>query len=183
MNKGTVRGALALGGLTASVALLVGMGSAQAQMGTGQAPSPAVSPTGAGAGSFPQSFLIPGTNTSLSLYGKISMGIQDNVGSQHTSEATPLPTVGAPGMNSLVMEGPGAAGGASNDFRSLHGGLRATAGSTNFAFETRTPTDLGEVKTVMLMDFGLLASQGNYIGSGTAVTSVKPSTGAGNNNI
>jgi hypothetical protein len=183
MNRGTVRGALALGSLTASVALLVGMGSAQAQMGGGQPGGSMGSTGGVGSGSFPQSFLIPGTNTSLSLYGKVSMSVQDNIGSQHTSEATPLPTVGAPGLNSLVLEGPGAAGGASNDFRSLHGGLRATGGGTNFAFETRTPTDLGEVKTVMLMDFGLLASQGNYIGAGTAVTSVKPSTGAGNNNI
>jgi hypothetical protein len=154
-------------------------------MGTGQAGAPPAPPPGQGAGSFPQSFLIPGTNTSLSLYGKIQLSIHDNIGSQHTSDQTPLPTVGAPGLNSLLLEGPGAAGGTnfSNLFRSFHGGLRAQAGSTNFAFETRTPSDLGEIKTVLLVDFSLLAGQGNYIGSGVTATNIKPSVGAGNNSI
>ncbi|HLI21757.1 MAG TPA: porin, partial [Stellaceae bacterium] len=67
--------------------------------------------------------------------------------------------------------------------RSIHGGLRNTVKGTNFAIETRTPTDLGEVKTVMLVDFSLMASQSNYIGAGTAVTSTKPSSGAGNNEV
>jgi hypothetical protein len=180
------QGAVALGSLTATVALLAGLGSAQAQIGTGQrASGPPVAPTGTGAGSFPQSFLIPGTNTSLSLYGKIQMSIHDNIGSQHTSETTPSPTTGAPGMNSLLLEGPGAAGGTnfSNVFRSFHGGLRASAGSTNFAFETRTPSDLGEIKTVMLVDFSLLAGQGNYTGAGVTATSINPKVGAGNNSI
>jgi hypothetical protein len=180
------QGAVALGSLTATVALLAGLGTAQAQIGAGQARSgPPVAPTGPGAGSFPQSFLIPGTNTSLSLYGKVQMSLHDNIGSQHTSETTPSPTTGAPGMNSLLLEGPGAAGGTSfsNVFRSFHGGLRASAASTNFAFETRTPTDLGEVKTVMLMDFSLLAGQGNYTGAGVTATSINPKVGAGNNSI
>jgi hypothetical protein len=180
------QGAVALGSLTAAVALLAGLGTAQAQIGSGQARSgPPVAPTGAGAGSFPQSFLIPGTNTSLSLYGKIQMSLHDNIGSMHTSETTPSPTTGAPGMNSLLLEGPGAAGGTnfSNVFRSFHGGLRASAGSTNFAFETRTPSDLGEIKTVMLMDFSLLAGQGNYTGAGVTATNINPKVGAGNNSI
>ena len=103
----------------------------------------------------------------------------------HTSETTPSPTTGAPGMNSLLLEGPGAAGGTnfSNVFRSFHGGLRASAGSTNFAFETRTPSDLGEIKTVMLMDFSLLAGQGNYTGAGVTATNINPKVGAGNNSI
>src|SRR4029077_19947399 len=104
---------------------------------------------------------------------------------QHVSEATPLPGQGAPGLNTLFLEGPGASGGTTTNqlFRSFHGGLRASASSTNFAFETRTPTDLVEVKTVMLMDFGLLASQGNYIGAGTGGTAWTPKHAAGNNNI
>jgi len=179
------QGAIALGSLTATVALLAGLGTAQAQIGAGQPHGKPVAPTGVGAGSFPQSFLIPGTNTSLSLYGKIQMSLHDNIGSQHTSETTPSPTTGAPGMNSLLLEGPGAAGGTnfSNVFRSFHGGLRASAASTNFAFETRTPSDLGEIKTVMLMDFGLLAGQGNYTGAGVTATSINPKVGAGNNSI
>ena len=184
MKTRTVRGALALGSLTASVALLAGLGTAQAQMGAGQAPSAPVAPTGAGAGSFPQSFLIPGTNTSLSLYGKIALGIQDNIGSQHFNDTSPSGGGATPfPIGAIATEGPGAAGGVTTNqlFRSIHGGLRAQVKGTNFAFETRTPTDLGEVKTVMLVDFSLMASQSNYIGAGTAVTSTKPSSGAGNN--
>jgi len=185
MNTRSLKGAVALGSLTAAVALLAGLGTAQAQLGTGQAGRPPAAPTGPNAGSFPQSFLIPGTNTSLSVYGKIQMSLHDNIGSQHTSETTPSPTTGAPGLNSLLLEGPGASGGTSfsNVFRSFHGGLRASAAATNFAFETRTPSDLGEIKTVMLMDFGLLAGQGNYTGAGVTATSINPKVGAGNNSI
>jgi Porin subfamily len=187
MKIRSAKGAVALGGLTATVALLAGLGSAQAQMGAGQAPTPPVAPTsGPGAGSFPQSFLIPGTNTSLSLYGKIALGIQDNIGSQHFNDTSPSGGGGTPFPNSAIaMEGPGAAGGTNflNLDRSLHGGLRAAVKGTNFAFETRTPSDLGEIKTVMLVDFSLNASQSNYVGSGTAVTSNKPAPAAGNNEI
>jgi Porin subfamily len=180
-----------LGSLTATVALLAGLGTAQAQIGSGQARSgPPVAPTGPGAGSFPQSFLIPGTNTSLSLYGKVQMSIHDNIGSMHTSDQTPLVTNGAPNLGSLYLEGPGASGGTtfSNVFRSFHGGLRAQASSTNFAFETRTPSDLGEIKTVMLMDFSSLAGQGNYVSTVSGApplnpTSINPKLGAGNNSI
>jgi len=184
MKTRTAKGAVALGSLTATVALLAGLGSAQAQIGAGQAATPPVAPTGPGAGSFPQSFLIPGTNTSLSLYGKIALGISDNIGSQHLNDTSPSGGGATPfPIGSLALEGPGAAGG--TNFlqldRSIHGGLRAAVKGTNFAFETRTPTDLGEVKTVMLVDFSLMASQSNYIGSGTAITSTKPSAGAGNN--
>jgi hypothetical protein len=176
---------MALGSLTATVALLAGLGSAQAQIGSGQGGPPGAAPTGAAAGSFPQSFLIPGTNTSLSLYGKVQLSVHDNWGSMHTSDTTPLPTQGAPGLGSLLLEGPGAAGGTSFNqvYRSIHGGLRAQANSTNFAFETRTPSDLGEIKTVTLVDFGLLAGQGNYIGAGLTGTSINPKAGAGNNSI
>src|SRR5579884_4040496 len=160
MNTRSVKGAIALGSLTATVALLAGLSTAQAQIGSGQAGPPPAAPTGPGAGSFPQSFLIPGTNTSLSLYGKVQLSIHDNIGSQHTSDQTPQPAQGAPGLGSLALEGPGASGGTSfsNVSRSIHGGLRAQAQSTNFAFETRTPTDLGEVKTVLLVDFSSLAN-------------------------
>ncbi len=184
MNVRDQRGAIALGSLTATVALLAGLGSAQAQIGGGQPAAPPVAPTGPGAGSFPQSFLIPGTNTSLSLYGKVSLGIQDNIGSQHFNDTSPSGGGATPfPIGAMSLEGPGASGGTgvSQLDRSIHGGLRAAVKGTNFAFETRTPTDLGEVKTVMLVDFSLMASQSNYIGSGTAITSTKPSAGAGNN--
>src|ERR1700722_11868677 len=184
MKTRSAKGAVALGSLTATVALLAGLGSAQAQIGGGQPATPPVAPTGVGAGSFPQSFLIPGTNTSLSLYGKIALGIQDNIGSQHFNDTSPSGGGATPfPIGAIAMEGPGASGGISSTQldRSIHGGLRAAVKGTNFAFETRTPTDLGEVKTVMLVDFSLMASQSNYVGSGTAITSTKPSAGAGNN--
>ena len=188
MNTRSLKGAVALGSLTATVALLAGLSTAQAQLGSGQGGPPGAAPTGPGAGSFPHSFLIPGTNTSLSLYGKVQLSVHDNIGSQHTSDTTPLPTNGAPGLSTLNLEGPGAAGGTNfaNVFRSFHGGLRAQANSTNFAFETRTPSDLGEIKTVLLVDFGLLAGQGNYIFTGAPTltgTSLNPRAGAGNNSI
>ena len=185
MNTRSFKGAVALGSLTATVALLAGLGTAQAQLGAGQAGRPAAAPTGPGAGSFPQSFLIPGTNTSLSLYGKIQLSVHDNIGSMHTSDQGPSPAQGAPNLGTLYLEGPGASGGTSfsNVFRSIHGGLRSQANSTNFAFETRTPSDLGEIKTVMLVDFSLLAGQGNYTGAGVGATSINPKAGAGNNSI
>jgi hypothetical protein len=169
------------------VALLAGLGTASAQIGSGQPRSgpPPAPPTGpAGAGSFPQSFLIPGTNTSLSLYGKITMSVFDYFGSQHLNDTSPSGGGATPfQISALATEGPGAAGGTSTNqlFRSIHGGLRNTVKGTNFAFETRTPSDLGEIKTVMLVDFAMFASQNNYIGAGTAATSNKPSAGAGNN--
>src|SRR5262249_7910804 len=160
----TKKGALTLGSLTATAALLAGLGSAHAQIGSGQPFTPPVAPTGPGAGSFPQSFLIPGTNTSLSLYGKISLGISDNIGSQHLADTNPTGGGATPfPVGSLALEGPGAAGGVSTNQldRSIHGGLRNTVKGTNFAIETRTPSDLGEIKTVMLVDFALNANQSN----------------------
>jgi hypothetical protein len=187
MNTRNLKGAVALGSLTATVALLAGLGTAQAQIGGGQPPKAPVAPTmGPGAGSFPQSFLIPGTNTSLSLYGKIALGISDNIGSMHLADTSPSGQGSTPfPIGSLAMEGPGASGGVSTSQldRSIHGGLRNQVKGTNFAFETRTPTDLGEVKTVMLVDFSLNADQSNYTGAGTAATSNKPAPAAGNNEI
>ena len=186
MNTRSFKGAVALGSLTATVALLAGLGSAHAQMGAGQPPVPPVAPAGPGSGSFPQACLIPGPNTSLSLYGKIAYGIWDNIGSQHLNDTSPSGGGATPFQTgALSIEGPGAAGGVSTNqlFNSIHGGLRNQVKGTNFAFETRTPSDLGEIKTVMLVDFSLMASQSNYIGAGTAVTSTKPSSGAGNNEV
>src|SRR5262249_46346067 len=111
MNTRRLKGAVALGSLTAAVALLGGLGAAQGPMRSGQGGPPGPAPQGASAGSFPQSFLIPGTNTSLSLYGKVQLSVHENIGSMHTSDTTPLPTQGAPGLSSLLLEGPGAAGG------------------------------------------------------------------------
>jgi hypothetical protein len=163
-NKGTV----ALGSLTATVALLAGLSNASAQ----SAP---------GAGSFPQSFLIPGTNTSLSIYGVIKSSWRDNFGAQHDSDAgAPVGTSVAFHIAQLALQGPGASGGNSiaTQQNSIHGGFRGNAKPSTLTFETRTPSSLGEIKTVLAMDMNLFPNQANYIGATTSTT--KPSAGSGN---
>jgi hypothetical protein len=171
MKTGNLRGAIALGSLTATVALLAGLSNASAQ----SAP---------GAGSFPQSFLVPGTNTSLSVYGVIKAGFRDNWGSQHTSDS------GAPAgaasvafpIATLALQGPGAAGtttGSTNGQNAIHGGYRESASASTFTFETRTPSNLGEIKTVLSMDFNLIPNQANYSTS-TTTQNINPRQGQGN---
>ncbi len=90
-------------------------------------------------------------------------------------------------MGSLYLEGPGASGGTTPNqvWRSFHGGLRAQTGFTNFAFETRTPSDLGEIKTVMLVDFNFLSGQNTYTSGAPALTQTSSGVkvGAGNNSV
>ncbi len=170
MTTHKMTGTVALGSLTAAVALLVGLSNANAQ----SAP---------GAGSFPQSFLVPGTNTSLSVYGAVKLNIRDNFGADHTSDA------GAPaGANvsfpttQLALQGPGAAGGATGSQpgqNSIHGGFRMLDSISTMTFETRTPSNLGEIKTVTAMDFNLIANQGNYSTS-TTTQNINPRQGQGN---
>jgi len=157
---------LALGSLTAAVALLAGLASASAQ----SAP---------GGGSFPQSFLVPGTNTSLSVYGVIKAGFRDNFGAMTTSDA------GAPNgatsisfqTNQLALQGPGAAA-SQNPLTSIHGGFAGYEGPSTLTFETRTPSDLGEIKTVLALDMNLQPNQANY--SASTTVSINPSNGQGN---
>jgi Porin subfamily len=169
MIKRKMKGGIALGSLTAAVALLAGLSSASAQ----GAP---------GAGSFPRSFLVPGTNTSLAIYGRVLTSFSTNLGSQHVTDTSPA-GIGntAAAINQLALGGPGAAGGNSvnNQEHAIHGGLRGQVKSTQIFFETRTPSDLGEVKTVVMMDFGAFGLQSNYIGKSSSTTT--PSSGAGNN--
>jgi hypothetical protein len=157
--------------LTAAVALLAGLSNASAQ----SAP---------GAGSFPQSFLIPGTNTSIAIYGTVKLSASTNLGSQHVTDTSPGGIGNTPfAINGLALGGPGAAGGNSvnNQEHALHGGLRGQVKSTQIFFETRTPSDLGEIKTVVMMDFGAFGLQANYVGRTTSTNS--PSSGAGNNEM
>jgi Porin subfamily len=166
-----LRGGVALGSLTATIALLAGLSNASAQ----GAP---------GAGSFPQSFLVPGTNTSLAIYGAVKVSFTSNWGSQHVTDTSPS-GIGntAFAINGLALGGPGAAGGNSvnNQEHAIHGGLRGQVKSTQIFFETRTPSDLGEVKTVVMMDFGALGLQSSYVGKTTSTST--PGSGAGNNEM
>ncbi|MGH7036507.1 MAG: hypothetical protein ACREFL_22510, partial [Stellaceae bacterium] len=176
MMTRNLKGGVALGSLTAAVALLAGLSSANAQ----SAP---------GAGSFPQSFLIPGTNTSIAIYGAVKLSFTTNLGSQHVTDTSPSGIGATPNaISGLALNGPGAATGNSAQAvnsaeRGLHGGLRGQVKSTQIFFETRTPSDLGEIKTVVMMNFSALGLQSNYIGKSAGASTNSPSSGAGNNEL
>lgn len=131
--------AMALGSLTAAVALLAGApASAQEAPGTdssvtaGQAAAP-------GGGSFPGSFLVPGTNTSLKVGGFAKLAyIYDT-----SSAGSDSPDVVAP--VSIPLNGQ-----AANQF---HNTFRLQAKQSNFSFDVRTPTSYGELDTFILTDF------------------------------
>jgi len=172
MTTRNLKGTVALGSLTAAVALLVGLSNANAQ----SAP---------GAGSFPQSFLVPGTNTSLSVYGVVKTTWKDQWGSQHLSNAG-FPAGGSSvafPYTTLGLQGPGAATvlGPNHGFNSLHGGLDGFSNASTLTFETRTPSSLGEVKTVLALDMNLLPNQANYSTS-TSTQNINPKDGQGNTN-
>ena len=95
MMTRNLKGGVALGSLTAAVALLAGLSSANAQ----SAP---------GAGSFPQSFLIPGTNTSIAIYGSVKLSFTSNWGSQHVTDTSPSGIGATPNaISGLALNGPG----------------------------------------------------------------------------
>jgi len=174
MKPSNLQSTLALGSLTATVALLAGLSAASAQ----SAP---------GGGSFPQSFLVPGTNTSLSVYGAIKAGFRDNIGAQATSNAGAPAGAGSIAFQTsqLALQGPGAGGGATGSApaqNSIHGGFNGYEGPSTLTFETRTPSDLGEIKTVLAMDMNLLPNQGNYSTS-TTTQSINPRVGQGNTDV
>src|SRR6185312_13702920 len=125
---------MALGSLTAAVALLAGAPGAVAQQATGdQAVSGQAAP---GGGSFPGSFLVPGTNTSIKI-GGFAKGVLIYDLGKTTSE----PDV-------TVVQGIPLSGSANP-----HGGLRMHARQSNINVDVRTPTSYGELDTFILLDF------------------------------
>jgi hypothetical protein len=119
----------ALGSLTAAVALLAG--------------SPASAQTAPGGGSFPGSFLVPGTNTSIKIGGFTKVvGIYDIGGRQGDTVA----------VDAIPLKGSAAAG--------LTHGTRLHARQSNINVDTRTPTAYGDLTTFVLFDaFGQNTSQ------------------------
>ncbi|MDE1902648.1 MAG: porin [Alphaproteobacteria bacterium] len=136
---------------TAAVALLAGAAHAQMsgapQVCSTTVISPAhqdcVMPTAAapGGGSFPGSFLVPGTNTSLAVHGYVQVDIQHYMGPHQYefSEAAPL-------------EGPGITNATSQAY-ALNGGTSMFVNATRPNIESRTPTAYGELKTYIEFDF------------------------------
>jgi len=134
--------AKALGSLTASVALLAGMHGAHAQ----GAP---------GAGSFPGSFLVPGTQTSFKVGGYVKFDYTYDFGAQQSivGGADPIgialdsKNFSPNGGGGVVVTLPADAG------HHIHGTSQMTASESRFNIETRTPTSFGELKTFIEGDF------------------------------
>jgi len=125
------KAAAALGSLTATVALLAGMQGAEAQ----SAP---------GAGSFPGSFLVPGTQTSFKVGGYVKGDFVYDFSAAQNINGGAAPT-GAPfDGNSTFNAGSG---------HNIHGRAQMTASESRFNIETRTPTGYGELKTYIEGDF------------------------------
>jgi hypothetical protein len=121
----------ALGSLTAAVALLAGSPDASAQ------------PAQAGGGSFPGSFLVPGTNTSIKIGGFVKIvGIFD-------ADSRGGDTVA---NDAIVLH---------NTANSpLRGATKLHARQSNISVDTRTPTAYGDLTTFVLVDmFGQNTSE------------------------
>jgi len=182
MTKATIA---ALGGGTAALAMLTGLAGARAddlqlnqqllnsrvdqlaavglapdQFGVSQNPVAGAPVT---AGSFPRSILIPGTDTSLKIYGQITeimdyflTGGNPNVSPQSTTvgvngqlPAIPLPNTAARARsNGIFLQSPR---------------------ESRIGFETRTPTPFGEARTVMEWDW---AGSTTFAPGGTAVSQI-----------
>jgi Porin subfamily len=111
------------------------------------------------AGSFPRSFLIPGTNTSIAIGGYIKLdmterihggspnpgnGSTDNFGLSSVA-GLPLNLKGPPGT---IFATPAYSASARSNWV-----FQATAAESRLRVETRTPTDYGQVTTVLEFDF------------------------------
>jgi hypothetical protein len=158
-NKRSLRPILARGGLTAAVALLAGLSQAYAQ-----APAPGAPLSGAG--SFPQSFIVPGTNTSLHVGGFIQMDV--------TYDMSAFGNASSPGAldnlapESVELTGNGIPGNPAG--HTDHGVWRWTAQNSRPYIETRTPTAYGELKTYVEFDFAGSNSVSGGNGTATATS-------------
>jgi len=131
--------ATALGSLTASVALLTGIQGAHAQ----GAP---------GAGSFPGSFLVPGTQTSFKVGGYVKFDYTYDFGpvTNINGGASPFGVL-FDSANAKVVGGTVPV--SADPGHHIHGGSQMTASESRFNIETRTPTNFGELKTFIEGDF------------------------------
>ncbi|HSV25434.1 MAG TPA: hypothetical protein VLJ17_20700, partial [Xanthobacteraceae bacterium] len=104
-----------------------------------------------GAGSFPGSFLVPGTQTSFAIGGYVKLDYTYDFGAQQVNgSGTGVPALIQPfgplDSGLLHIGGvtiPVLADGAHH----IHGNSQFTAAESRFNIETRTPTSYGEIKT------------------------------------
>ena len=126
-----------------------------AQVGTAK---PILPPgTASLAGSFPRSFLIPGTDTSIAIGGRVILSATEffHGGNPNTSNGSNTGSYGTASIPGLPLNG-SAASKRSNDVFYMN------SQESRLFFETRTPTALGEAKTYIEFDFhGCTASGAN----------------------
>jgi hypothetical protein len=164
----------ALGGSTATLAMLTGLAGARADelqvnqqlldtridqlAATGQNagssrpfsvdPNPAAG-AAVTAGSFPRSILIPGTDTSIKIYGQITEIVDYFLSGGNPNQGTPWnTTVGDNGqLQAVPLNNGGVAKARSN------GIFGQSPRESKIGFETRTPTPYGEARTVFEFDW------------------------------
>ena len=185
----------ALGGSTAALAMLTGLAGARADdlqvnqqllntridqlAAVGQQPGAGNqfsidqnSATGAAvtAGSFPRSILIPGTDTSIKIYGQMTEILDYWMTGANPNPGTPAnSTVSDNGqVQSLPLNNAGVTKARSNGF------FQQTPRESKVGVETRTPTPFGEARTVFEFDWA--GSTAEYPG-GTDPTSVSDNLG------
>src|SRR5215813_9252951 len=189
--KRTIGRIAAIGGLTATAALLTGLPAAsadevadlRAQMELmqrridqlAQAPAPGGVPGGGpgsaygaqpipgqalAGGSFPRSFLIPGTDTSIRLGGFVDLtGLYFFNGANSGNPGTMSSNAGQNGnLNSLPLNGPIIVPGLANQPASANhsrgnGIFEWSPQQTRINIETRTPTAWGESRTFLEFDW------------------------------
>src|SRR4051794_26683997 len=195
-RKRTIRTRAALGGLTAAVALITALPAARADevadLRTNQevlqrrvdqlaqsgnvGAGPVLGETSGGpvgvqmmGGSFPRSFLIPGTDTSIRVGGEIRMiGIYwINGGNPNGSSATT--NAGITGqLNTIPLSGM-PVGSTAWIARRRDSNLNMSPQQSKLSVETRTPTALGEARTFVEFDF-----------AGDTAAGTKPLSGSNN---
>ncbi|MGA8401494.1 MAG: DcaP family trimeric outer membrane transporter [Stellaceae bacterium] len=118
------------------------------------------------AGSFPRSILIPGTDTSIKIYGQITL-ITDYFMSGGPANSSPYgSTIGPTGnLEGVPLQGSVA------KTRS-NGIFQMVPRESKIGFETRTPTPFGEARTVMEFDWN---GGGSYVPGGGAPLQVSDS--------
>jgi Porin subfamily/DcaP outer membrane protein len=116
------------------------------------------------AGSFPRSILIPGTDTSLKVYGQITEVLDYWMSGGPPNSSPQTTTVGDNGqVQAAPLNNAGPAKARSN------GVFSQSPKESKIGFETRTPTPLGEVRTVFEFDW---AGSTSFAPGGTNPTSV-----------
>lgn len=159
-----LRVAAALGTFTAIGVLLASTSIGHAQWANGAAnlsvddSGTAGAAAAPGGGSFPGSFLVPGTNTSLKVGGLAKLAIIYDMSAPPANAATLTEsTPDTTAIEFIPLEGTPA--------HQLHGAVELNPRQSNFNFDTRTPTSYGELETFVMVDFYGRQNPGNTVSS------------------